>query len=520
MPGQPQLLTAKPGIRRDGTRLYGGEYNDGQWVRFIDGRPIKIGGYSVITPKLGAISRGLHSASIDGVTYIHSGGTDRLELVTINRDGTISAPAARTPVGLTVDATNVWSFAAIQDVIAGTWQLVAHVAPNGQNIDSTTTGTVYIGKLNDTAALTAVQSAGSPFKVAGGCLAVHPFMFYFGNAGDVIWSVSNKPGDVDTVVNAGTNIAAGEARVTGAKIVAGRRLLGAGVPGALLWSLDTLVRASYIGGSATWDFDPVATIEILAAKSVVEYNGAYFWIGAGRFQAFNGQTVIDVPNEMNRRWFFAQLNRAQTAKVFGFTVPSCGEIWWCFPRGAATECNHAIVLQVATGVWYDTPLPNGGRSAALGPTTTYPYPVMAGVDAVSNGYHLWQHETGVDEVDGRAGTKAVRSYFITNDLTLLRGQQPSNAAIEALDIELDFNQTGDLTLTVIGNQNARAPDEISDPVTIPDPANALAPASQVIELKEERRQMRFKFESNTLGGSYEAGENYLHLQPAGQRTRS
>jgi hypothetical protein len=197
-------------------------------------------------------------------------------------------------------------------------------------------------------------------------------MFYFGSAGQIFWSVSNKPADFSTS-GTGINIPAGEARPTGAKIIAGRATLGSGVPGGLFWSTNRLLRASYVGGQTTWDFDELATVEILSGRSIVEYNGVYFWIGAGRFMMFDGR-VKDVPNTFNKKWFFKRnLNRQYAAKIFGYTVPEHGEIHWSFPKGSSTECNHELVYHVPSGNWWDTPLPL--RSAALSPSSTYPYPL-------------------------------------------------------------------------------------------------------------------------------------------------
>jgi len=40
-------------------------------------------------------------------------------------------------------------------------------------------------------------------------------------------------------------------------------------------------------------------------------------------------------------------------------------VWWCYARGTSEEPNHAIVFNTRTGAWYDTPLPGGGRTAAI-----------------------------------------------------------------------------------------------------------------------------------------------------------
>jgi len=511
MVSTPTPVLSKPGIRRDGTRLSSQAHTDGVWVRFSDGVARKIGGYRSLTRRLGGLSRGLHLGAANGVNYLHSGAADRLEQMQLLPGGTAAPLVARTPAGLVPDEHHVWSFDSIFDTVDGKWSLVAHAAPNALRIDSTVPGGVYIGDLSATAILTAVPDGGSDFAVSGGLCAVHPFMFYFGDS--LIWSVSNKPGNVTSVSGTGTNIAAGEARPAGSKLIAGRSLRGLGVPGGLFWSLDTLIRGTYVGGAATWDFDTLAGIDILSPRSIVEYNGIYFWVGAGRFCMFSGSGVVDVPNPFNRAWFFDHLNKAYAARIFGFAIPERGEVWFCFPKDDATECNHAVILHVASGNWWDTPLPGGGRSVGLSPASTFPWPILSGVDEDDNQFTLWNHEFGLDEVDGDRAPRAIRSYFTTSDITLLRGDKPSLGSVQVLGLEPDFVQVGDMTVTVYGNSTSRAPTEIAAPVVISDPGTGVAEGLEVIELDNEHRQIRFRFESNCLGGDYEAGQTFAHITP-------
>jgi hypothetical protein len=77
---------------------------------------------------------------------------------------------------------------------------------------------------------------------------------------------------------------------------------------------------------------------------------------------FNG-VVREVPNQMNLNYFFDNVNPNHRAKVFAFKVPHFGEIWWCYPKGEATECTHAIIYNVRENSWYDTELPASGRAS-------------------------------------------------------------------------------------------------------------------------------------------------------------
>jgi hypothetical protein len=138
--------------------------------------------------------------------------------------------------------------------------------------------------------------------------------------------------------------------VASGKIVQGLPVRGgSNAPSGLFWSLDSLVRVSFIGGTGTppqyWRYDIISSqSSILSSQSAIEYDGVYYWCGIDRFLMYNG-VVREVPNELNINYFFDGLNEEQSNKVFAYKVPRYGEIWWCYPRGSATECTHAVTMR-------------------------------------------------------------------------------------------------------------------------------------------------------------------------------
>jgi hypothetical protein len=199
---------------------------------------------------------------------------------------------------------------------------------------------------------------------------------------------------------------------------------------------------------------------------------------------------------------------------------------------------------VREGTWYDTELPNNGRSAGIY-AQVFHSPIMAGIEPMSEApdllvteggdslitedndflftdvsdptYKIWRHEIGVNEIDGQ-NLNAIQSYFETADFSLLTSAEPKSRALTITAIEPDFVQTGDMSVRVTGRINARSPDVISDPVSFPDVATS--PDEQVVFFKEQRREMRFRFESNTVNGDYQMGQVLLHMIPADGRMRS
>ena len=584
MPEQIVQIKSLPGIKRDGTKFEGDQYVDGQWVRFQRGLPRKIGGYRSINKFLRDIPRALHEYTQDLLTYVHAGSASRVERFYIDGAYNTSVITDRTPTsGLTASDSNMWQFTTAYDTTNGN-QIVAQVAPNLNCICNSDGGALFVGDLLGTSVLTQVTTVPANFSVTGGVASLPPYTFAFGNDGYAAWSVPNNPADF-------TGSGAGNAYLTGQKIVKAMPLRGGpgNSPSGLFWSADSLIRGTYVGSTAVFQFDTISTqSSILSANSVIEYDGIFYWIGTDRFLTFNG-VVREVENNINLNFFFDNLNYSQRQKVFAYKVPRFGEIWWCFPFGESTEPNHAVIYNVRENTWYDTAMPNGGRGAGIFPAV-FRKPLMSGVEpqeaeAVSvainaagtgyvagntltvvggigqitteltvstvngtggitgvtitnagqysttptnpvsvtggagsaatfnitfdNPYKFWVHEVGTDEIDGLT-LNPIQSFFETADLSLPVTAQ-INKSMQVLMIEPDFVQSGDMTVSVRGRANARAPEVNGIIMTFVE--NPQTPQEQVVFLKTQRRELRFRFESNTLGGDYQMGLVLAHVQP-------
>ncbi len=168
-----------------------------------------------------------------------------------------------------------------------------------------------------------------------------------------------------------------------------------------------------------------------------------------------------------------------------------------------------MIYNVRENTWYDTELPNNGRSAAKF-VTVYQYPITAGVVEDGGFYKLWQMEFGLDEIDGTQ-INSIPSYFQTADISAVADQQqPKNRSLRVTYIEPDFIQSGEMTCQVTGRANARSPEVTSDEHAFPATANS--PEEQVVFFKETRREMRFIFKSNVVGGNYQMGQCIAHIE--------
>jgi hypothetical protein len=424
-------------------------YTAGRWVRFQRGRPRKIFGYRVISNQMKGPSRGMWVYPQNSFNDVFSGYSDGLQELVMDDNGVGSGITNFTLSNFTANPNNLWQFDGFFNVTGGVQDLVAHPGQNLTAIDSTVNTPVLIGDINGstmskigvftdsvtttngspiitlaainirigagqvvtgagipadtrvesvsglnvtltdnaTASATVTATFDNEVDVSGGIVALHPYVFVFGNDGLIRNCAAGDPLDwVSADANA-VNVATG-------KIVQGLPVRGgSNSPSGLFWSLDSLIRVSYapqtLGVSGTgnfgatnfWRYDIISSqTSILSSQCVIEYDGIYYWIGVDRFLLYNG-VVKEIPNPMNQDYFFDNLNYTQRQKVWATKVPRFGEIWWFYPRGDSTECNDAIIFNVRENTWYDAGTAIGTRRSAGYFSQVFAYPVAAGWDA-------------------------------------------------------------------------------------------------------------------------------------------
>lgn len=575
-------LNIPAGIQKDGTVFDSPMYVDGRWVRFQRGRPRKMGGYRSIFINVPSISRGMIMQSQTGLNYVYSGFFDSLKYwQTDDNNGVGSGPTGITLNDFTSSANNLWQFDIGYDYNGtGALQLIAHPGQNLLNIDSTAetpvlTGSFPGGTLSKVGVFTAVGNlsgttitiasanfligvgqvvtgtgipanttvtaatvAGSTtavtvsnsmttgtsitvtfdnsVSVSGGACMLYPYLFVYGNNGTIR---NSSAGDFSNWIAADAN----ENSVSATKIVKGMAVRGGTTsPAGLFWSLDSLIRVTYspttVGASTLyWKYDIVTSqSSILSSQCVIEYDGIYYWCGVDRFLAYNG-VVQEIKNNTNINYFFDNLNFTQRQKVWAAKIPRWGEIWWFYPHGDSEECNNAIIFNVRDQIWYDAGFAVGANRSAGVFSEVFKYPIWAdNQENQSGNYSLWQHEIGTDTVY-LSNVSAVESYFETNSIGWVGGGpgqrtlQGANRWIRLERLEPDFVQTGDMSLVVTGKGYAEDVDDPSDPYDF-------SPSTLKLDLREQRREMRLKFISNTVNGNYQMGNVLISADIGDERS--
>lgn len=429
-------LNTLAGVQRDGTVFDKNFYTSAKWTRFQRGRPRKILGYRTLSEQLSGPSRGIWVNSSNGLNQVFSGYSNGLQELTIDSLGNGQGIQNFTLSNFTASSNNLWQFDGFYDVSGnGVGSILAHPGQNLSAIDSTTNTPVLIGDINGTtmskigvftaqitgnnttvvtlAAANTLVGVGQTMTgtnvpantvvvgvnttsvtvsnvvpsgtitatfdnnvdVSGGVVALHPYVFAYGNNGFIKNCTAGNP--LNWV-----GIDANEVNVASGKIVQALPVRGGtNAPSGLFWSLDSLIRVSYLGGQGTpaqyWKYDIISSqSSILSSQSAIEYDGVYYWCGADRFLLYAG-SVKEIPNNYNQNYFFDNLNYSQRQKVWACKVPRYGEIWWFYPRGDATECTDAVIYNVRENVWYDAGEALGARRSAGYFSLVFQYPIMA-----------------------------------------------------------------------------------------------------------------------------------------------
>jgi len=357
----------------------------------------------------------------------------------------------------------------------------------------------------------------STVKVSGGICAVGPFMFAYGNNGLIRNSDVNNPSawfsltdQASVYRNSGL---ANDVNVGTSKIVKGLPYRGMGTKyAALFWSLDSLILATFVGAPSVFDYTIISnSVTILAAHSAIEVYGSYYWIGDNRFYVYATGQIIEVPNEINRNWFFTNINPERQHITWASVNPQYNEIWWFFPRGSSYECNHALIYNYIDKTWYDTPITRGAGFYA----GVYNHPLWASnvVNTTYNGYDFNLHEIGVNAVNYLGTVSAIASSITTPDIGVTSSaavaslKNPSGALqnwTQVIRIEPDGQSVGNWSVDVIGTKWARGTVTNTTSYT-----NAITSTTEHFDFREQWRMMYIKFYNSEIDGDWYMGNTLI-----------
>lgn len=355
------------------------------------------------------------------------------------------------------------------------------------------------------------NTAGGVVSVGGGT-----FLFLYGNNGLVQWSSRGRP-NVFPVAN--------QSIVASNKIIQGLSIRSGGIPGVLFWSLDTLVRGVYNASDPSGEgftFDTIEdNISVLSPDSVVKYQSQFFWVGTDQFYQFDG-VVQKIENDMATNFFFNNINRAASGKVFGIVNPKYSEISWYWPFFPSTENTHQITYNYKLKTWFTNEI---GRSTGFPATSTFKYPILADNQTMplltvapppgfppAQVYGLWMHEFGWDKIQNN-DVYSIPAYFESDSFAIFEDNPNDDRNFRIRRLEPDFKDlVGNMTVKVNKRQFANDTVQESDTFTF----NAL---TNKIDMDEQAGIISLTFLSNSVGGTFYMGKTLVEYMPGDPRVQ-
>lgn len=510
-------LQSQPGIQRDGTRYDGNSFIDGQWCRFYRDQPRKIGGYAAVDIGNTEIIRDLLAVPNGSNVSIYLGRASSLSYITLppnnNVDPSVIDEIDRTPTSLFAsNPENSWSLSIFTSTSVDfpNPQIVAQVTTNASDINNMQNGYIFYGDITNNLPLVAVQdmnAMATPYiTCSGGIVYIAPVLIAYGNNGVIQWTNEGE------LLQWSKSEIPNQAVIANTKLVYGVPIVGAQVPTVLFWSINSLIRSSYVPVTTdgiTQNVFSSTTIEdnisIISANCVVRYQQMFFWIGVDTFYQYDG-VVRPIPNTMNRDWFFNNVNFEQRNKIFGICIPRYDEIWWFYPSGNSTENDKVVILNVVNGYWFDTAI---GRAAGL-QTSLFPKPLLA--DNVTtrtytrqgplDTYLLWQHEIGTDKVINDQSF-AINSYHTYNIIDLFSSDGNNNRLLRTRRVEPNYKMSGNMTMTIT---NLMFANDINNGEALTEGPFTFNQQTQKIDTSSQGREVFITFGSNEIGGDYQGGK--------------
>lgn len=496
-----------PGVMRDNTAVSSNYYSEMVWCRSYNGKPRKMGGRKLISPGNTNIIRNLFNyPTASGFNLVY-GRQDSLKEESFSNDGLGGTEYDRTPISFPANANNIWNFDSLTTLLSLTPTSIvyAHAAPNLLEINNTVETPVYYGVQGAfTPYVGMLDNLGNPVTANGGLCVTGGFVMIYTD-GTVKW---NNLSDA-TVIHEDNY-----SDVAGSKIIQGLPINGGGVPSALFFTANKLIKATYdvqssLAGTPplpVFNFENVpGNMSILSQNSVISANNMFFWIGNdGNFYVYTG-VLQTLPNFQNKKWFFRNLNYTYRNKIWGIYIAENDELWWFFPYGDSTECNWAIIFNKTEKTWYDTPL---SRSSGVS-ASTFNYPIMCDSSPRDNlsvippsgqapekVYSVWQHEFGNDEIFYKF-TYPITFSFTTKyfDLREFGGK---DLLMQIERFEPDSQSTGQMQIQVITRLYSQSPDVISNIYYFDQNTTK-------VDTREQGRYIAFKITNNDYNGFYQMG---------------
>lgn len=134
---------------------------------------------------------------------------------------------------------------------------------------------------------------------------------------------------------------------------------------------------------------------------------------------------------------------------------------------------------------------------------------------ITGGYQIWEHEFGLNKITATE-EYAIESYAETSDISWVGGTPAEDHTITAnrrmhiTRIEPDFNQSGNMTMVIVGRPFAQSPSVETEEFVFGENDGK-------IDMRVEHRLVNLRWKSNVIDGNYEAGRIMITAEMGDER---
>lgn len=285
---------------------------------------------------------------------------------------------------------------------------------------------------------------------------------------------------------------------------------------------DTAVYVQqYIGPPLTFSFSLISdNTSLVGPNAVCVYNGAAYWMGAGRFYKFDG-TVSTIPCPISDE-LFSNINTVQAYQTTCGYNERFGEIWWHYASGTSEFPDAYVIYNTVDGEWtYGTM----GRTAwRYSPFRQLPLATKrnSGSDVWGDPAYtstLLLHEVGCDDASGDS-PQPISAYIESADFDIAEGN--NFAFVDKIIPDVDFststapNPSINFTIDVRNAPGLNYQDNIANSVS----RSATMPVEQYTQMLYVRvrgRQIKIRVSSDTLGVAWQWGTPRLNIRMDGRK---
>ena len=494
-------MQIQPGVFKDDT-VYSqeGKWVDSEKVRFLKGRPEKIGGWAKLDSDniaSGVVRALLPFRANNTKRYIGIGTHSHFYLfddgagtyTDITPGSNYTAGAQHTTISSgTYTYAGIWNLDTLGEDLIGVNKIggkLYKLDTSAFQSDATTNAAVVSNAPSSVNGVVVHQDSGITV-----CYGAHD-----GSADApmrVAWSDINDITDWTATLD----------NFSGAIELHGGNLLLAGIRTKgqiLLFSDTTVFSMTFVGPPDIFQFQSLAeNAGIVGPQACVEHNGVVYWMGNDGFYAYNGQ-VQSIPCSVERH-VFDNLTKQQKLKCFAGLNAKFNEVWWFYPTGdtdASDDITNYVIFNYAEQVWSVGTMVRG----AWAPEGIYDNPLASSVAASTS--YIYKHESGTDDE-----SSAITCSITSGDIDL---PQDGDDLMFINDFIPDFkDQAGNVTVTVKFRDHPNGTQRTEETITS-------ATSTTHASVRARGRQVSLVVSSAATSSHWRLGDLRFNLQPDGER---